>query len=64
MEWLFLYLAVGVINALWFAWRERFSSLPEVAFFVLAWPLQALFWLLIGVHNGIEWLYLKLAGEK
>ena len=43
MIWLWLYLTVGVLNCLEFAAGGGFSSLPEVVFFLLLWPIQLLF---------------------
>jgi len=35
----------------------------EIAFYTLAWPVQILFWTLVGISKGTEWMYHKLAGE-
>lgn len=63
MIWLYGYIVFGLINVSVFALRRGFTSVPEVAFYLFGWPLQLLFWTLIWVHNGIEWMYSKLAGE-
>lgn len=63
MIWLLGYLAIGVANAAQFALRGGFSEAGEVAFYILAWPAQVVFRLLAWTHEGIEWLYRKLAGE-
>lgn len=31
---------------------------------IITLPLSVVFYLLMGIHNGIEWLYNRLAGEK
>lgn len=31
---------------------------------ILCLPLSLVFWTFVGIHNGIEWLYCRLAGER
>lgn len=65
MTWLLIYLAVGAANYAQFAARgnalllnrpkrrdgdSRAAGAAEAAFFLLAWPVQLLFFVLVGVN--------------
>lgn len=71
---LWWYLGVGAINYTAFAARglsmlfshngnrSAADGLVEAAFYVLLWPVQMLFWALIGIHNGTGWVLEKIMG--
>lgn len=50
------YLLIGLANALQAEVRGVLSRGGEVAMYVLLWPLQLVFALLVVLHAGTEWL--------
>lgn len=56
MTWVVAYLAVGAVNAALFALSKGFSSLPEVILFVIAWPIQVLFFVAMVIESVVAWL--------
>jgi hypothetical protein len=68
MIYAFMYLVIGVGNYMQFVARNPGSSpatttgFIEAAFFILLWPLQALFLTLVEIHSAIDWLLGKFMG--
>lgn len=75
MRWLLLYLGVGALNGTVAGVRQilmismpKHRGLPEawveIAFYILAWPVQLGFWMLVQIHNGTTWLLERIHGAK
>ncbi len=69
MTFLLIYLAIGLVNYGLFAARgnallfnrpkrrdgdARAAGMAEAVFFILAWPAQATFWLMVKAHAGLD----------
>ena len=62
------YLAIGVLNYAHFAVKNRayIRSLrlpelgPELGFFVLLWPVQVLFFVIVGINSAISYILERL----
>lgn len=58
MIWLWAYLTIGVLNCLQFAFtggsvvRPGFSSPVEALFYLLLWPVQLLFFIVVLVNSA------------
>ncbi len=70
---IWIYLLIGVANYAVFALRgcsmlfsaphrDIWAGLAEMLFNVALWPVQVLFWLLVGLHNGTGWVLEKIMG--
>lgn len=62
MLWIWLYLGVGGFNAavagaegrLMIRYEHSAEALVEAAFYVLLWPVQMLFWTLVGISSLLD----------
>lgn len=67
---LYFYLGVGILNAthalatgtLTIGRHRQGTPFVELAFYVLAWPIQVLFWTCVCFGAGLEWVFRKVAG--
>lgn len=67
MRWVLLYLGVGAFNGIAAGVRQilmismpKRRALPEawveIAFYILCWPIQLAFWMLVQIYNATTWL--------
>ena len=77
MIWIASYLIIGLLNLAHAAGQGnlmifdrpgkhaeglRLDGMVEVAFYVLLWPLQVLFWTFVGIHMATDWALGKFMG--
>lgn len=65
------WIGIGVLNYWWFLSQGKASILfsghklegvVEALFFILAWPLQLLFKIFVGINIATDWVLGKLMG--
>lgn len=54
-----LYMGVGVVNVVTASLRGRLMF-AEFVFYLLFWPIQAVFLTLVGIHAGLDWILEKM----